>query len=336
MVFFRIPYGPVFLALSAILFSVESMASIPVRNSRVYKFHWSTEYFDSKENYFNDKTEFETNNAKGQLTTINSRTFLQQAMSRKPIYLYGGAHINYAKSTLGIVDRENSAVSEVFFGTHYWIDKKKFSVVPQVEIIASLFSVDATTDEVLTSEGAHRFKLGTWLIREFKYFRPFAYFGIEALSEGRASVSDVKIGTEILFDNMYLALSGKVIQTFKDDEDINNTGPRVDVVNRVNGGSYRYYVPNPMEMTATAQLGYRVDERMDLALNYTTQLQGLRIAKGDTITVSLSLDIGDDIESHEYLSDRKKHRKKRKKKIKKFRPGLDEEEKQLLDDDDGD
>jgi len=308
-------------------------SSPPVASGHIWKFSWQTDFFSSNQNYQNNKTEYLELANGGKLSTANSRISLQTPWLKNGLNLYAGANIDYAKSTLANVDRENSTVSEVFLGFKFWFDTKKTKMVSNVELVASLNKINENSDDVISSEGVHHLNLGTWIFREFGIFKPFAYLGVDLLSEGRAWFYDLKFGNEFFFNPLYFNLAARLSETIKDDDEINQSANRFAPIDRVNGGSFKYYSINPMELAAEATFGYRTHDFIDISLSYSSQLQGLRTAKGDTVSLAIRIEFGDDLVTQNVIDRRQKSNSRSKKKVKSFRPALDEDEQKLLEDD---
>lgn len=316
-----------FALLSSLFLSTFCLGDPPQNLPYEWRVYIKSEYENLTENF----------NATGGATSlITGGSFMHFATKLGAIYrpsktwsFYSGVRVAYSKSVLGAFERTNSNLTDVFGGVNYHTELKKFELIPTAEVNFSLNQIDLATDDVLLNDGLTNFKLGIWILKDFKRFVPYFYGGIILNNDDYASLYQASIGSKLVFSNWYMFMEVSDNGILKDDGNLATPNVRFDVINRVNAGSYRFYSVNPFHMDVNAGMNYDVSKlfAFGAALNYP--FKGERYSKGLSFLFNLTWNFGATDEVRQVI---KETIKKKEKKDNRFKEKLEDEDQRYFED----
>ena len=159
--------------------------------------------------------------------------------------LYGGLKYSQATSISSKIQRTQSALSDLNLGINYrWIDSD-FSVYPGFFISFPLVTNDLETDDVLVNEGASVIAIPFYFDYRLKIAALYAGLTPALIGDGRGARVFYTLGIKKRIGSIIFNLEYAGMDTIKDDDFTATPDIPTAVVDRVNGGSFRYFSVNP-------------------------------------------------------------------------------------------
>jgi hypothetical protein len=194
--------------------------------------------------------------------------------------LFLGTAINNVEThTLGIV-RTNSTIAETQLGADYLFYWGQIDMIPVLSASIPTQRIDVKTDEAINTDGAMKIA-GTLLMRKAidKFYANWRV-GFLYQDDGRASYVPWGLGASWNTESFEFGadLSGQQVVAY--DVDTDNKQTRLALLNRVNGGSYKFYSINPYTIDLQGWLKYNLDESVGLVAGAGTTMTGANAAAG--------------------------------------------------------
>ena len=134
---------------------------------------------------------------------------------------------------------------------------------PLVTMSQPLNSFSNITNELITSDGVQKLEAGAWsYLRILNSLYPFLYSGFVYKSQGLSNLLTVKTGVLL---NSYLkhksflqiGLLGVGFQSIVPDEYSTSPSRRTNILEKLNGSSFRYYSVNPSNIDLGGWIGIK-------------------------------------------------------------------------------
>lgn len=243
--------------------------------------------------------------------------------------IYAGADYSYSKSSILNIDRTTGGLPYLRFGARHFIKYRKFDLIPIVDLNIAIRKVDPTGDDVLISDGVSKLTFGAWAQTKWKKFIPYTFFGLTYCTDGFASpfVFRTGISREVGSFSFFgeVAYFGIVI----DDEYLKTPNVRLNVVNAVDGGSYKFYSINPERTDVSGGLSYTINSEWKTDFRIDYPFQGARYAQGISGMFGFSWNFGDVDSDREIINN--PGMKKKFKADGKFKDKLEDDDQELFE-----
>ena len=171
--------------------------------------------------------------------------------------IYGGFTYSSTESYDGTITRTNSGFNELLAGGQYWYRFSGYRLVPAADLVYPLVRVDREADDVLLGEGAIKAKFGSWVLFPNGRWVPFGYLGYEYRDEGRSHALPYSVGIKWkMAPPLWAQFEYRGYERLFANADSENRNVRDAFLQKVNGGSYRYYSINPSYSEFNVEAGY--------------------------------------------------------------------------------
>lgn len=197
--------------------------------------------------------------------------------------LFGGFTYSRAKSLTDQVQRTQSAFTDLHLGANYRAVEGSFSLYPGMALSVPLTTIDPATDDVLLSEGAFALSLPVYMDYKWSFLALYANLTPSFLGDERGARVFYALGAKKRVGPFILNVELNGMDTFVNDGLTETPNLRTDVVNRVNGGSFRYYSINPGVYHVAAQARFRITQMFIAGVGYAQELNGSRHSAGTSI-----------------------------------------------------
>lgn len=253
-----------------------------------YRLDADVSYFSSSSNFIAGGGGAETLPNSGSFTDIQTALKYTQDLDVEQ-RVYGGLNIASVESWDGNTTRSNSGLNEILAGWQYWIGWSSFHLVPHADLVYPLFRVDRGGDEALLGEGALKVRGGGTVLTKFGTWRPFIYLGYEYRDEGRSHAVPYALGAKWKGRKFWFEPQYRGFERLFANEDTENRGARDGFLEKVDGGSYRFYSINPSLSEFALEAGYlfgAITARAGVAYTVagSSSAQGFTILGGLTYT----------------------------------------------------
>jgi hypothetical protein len=263
---------------------------------------------DFNANYFSSTSNYAAGGREG---LPNGNSFTQFDLSGRGRYvlsaprwaLLGGAMMSSAKSQ-GLdsagrtTTRTNTALSEFSLGAQYHLGTfAKNEIYPEVVLHYPLekVSTDAQADTVPNSEGVYLLSARMKTQRNLNSWRMFSHGGFGFQGQGRSTLLQYGFGFDLPQKNYMYGAEVSGYETVSKDSESKNAGsgdPANDrnvFINRVLGGSKKYYSYNPSLTNISAFIKYGYKPWMKFGFGGGTSLRGANTANGYFLEATLSM-----------------------------------------------
>lgn len=244
-----------------------------------------SEYFFSHANYGESRGSFENLSTSNKWSSFENRLKTRYGFTNA-ISLFGGIGASASTATNFGVDRNNSAVNEVFAGVDFLLARRWWRVVPEFE---ASYPTDQTTKlqtNPLTSNGAAYANLGVFLFKPYRYLRFEGYLGFHLPGEDLAKRFVYSLGAEIAMFGAFTV--GGAVQGYESVvADATSNAERKLTQATADATSERFWAYNPALLEAKGWIGLRFDRSFGVRLGYAKTLNGVRTAEGQSVLLSL-------------------------------------------------
>jgi hypothetical protein len=220
-----------------------------------YRVDANFSYFSTDSNYAPGGGSSTTLNNNGYFTDMITTGKFTQDLDRE-MRVYGGFTYSMTESYDGTNTRSNAGFNELMAGGQYWMDILGFPTVPSVDLVYPIVRVDRGSDDALLGEGAIRVRGGSWMRLNRGTWVPFVYLGYEYRDEGRSHAIPYSAGLKWRNNPMWAQLEYRGYERLFANSDTENRTSRDTFLQKVDGGSYRYYSINQAISEAAFEAGY--------------------------------------------------------------------------------
>jgi len=328
----------VFLTMQVFtLFAAANQEFPPWRlKPKIWKLSTQTSYFTTDANYAQQRGTYADLSGDNSLTLLEQRTRARYNFNRR-VSVFGGFDFTKVDTRSADFDRSNTNVSGVRLGLNYDLGQKWVRWIAEVEGFFSTDPIDVDTQEALTNDGVASVRAEMFAFRPFRWAYVFAHAGLLYRDEGLATLGLWGIGFEKPFSDRYLVGAGlDGYETVIGDE--LRLSDRQQIIERVNGGSFRFYSYDPALIEARAWVGWNPSDPWQLRFGGGHTLNGVRSAAGLNLFLSLaySFDPKPDRESFQYFrSVRPEIRRKNRRALEDFKVDEEPPERDLFDQNEG-
>ncbi len=254
-------------------------------NQSSFGFQTQSEYFFSHANYGESRGSYENLIAGNKWSSFENRIKARYGFTNS-VSLFGGIGANASTATNLGLDRNNSAVTEVFAGVDLLLARRWWRVVPEFE---ASYPTDQTTKlqaNPLTSDGSAYANLGVFLFKPYKYLRFESYLGFHLPGDDLAKRFVYSLGAEIAMFGAFAV--GGAIQGYESVlADGTSNAERKLTQGLADATSERFWGYNSALLEAKGWIGLRFDRSFGIRLGYAKTLNGVRTAEGQSVLLSL-------------------------------------------------
>jgi hypothetical protein len=244
-----------------------------------------SEYFFSHANYGESRGSYENLATSNKWTSFENRIKARYGFTNN-VSLFGGIGANASTATNFGLDRNNSAITEVFAGVDFLLARRWWRVVPEFE---ASYPTDQTTKlqtSPLTSDGSAYANLGIFMFKPYKYLRFESYLGFHLPGDDLAKRFVYSLGAEIAMFGAFTV--GGAIQGYESVlADGTSNAERKLTQATADATSERFWGYNSALLEAKGWVGLRFDRSFGVRLGYAKTLNGVRTAEGQSILLSL-------------------------------------------------
>ncbi len=234
-----------------------------------------------------------------------------------------GGDGGYVKSNDGFYDRTSIYMSQVRLNTQYLFRNSVIWIAPQIEVIFPFAGVPFETDDVLISENS---QTQTGKINLFKawtrFFHTYGYFGYTARSEGRSHYIPVGLGTRFSITPLWFGFEVNASKTVINDDLTTQARYRNNVINRVDGGSNKYFSINPEYTNLGGYIQWPVDRSLSFKVAANATVQGKSYSQDFGWLASVTYAFGGHVDDPSYLPllyQEESKQELRRKRLRKFK-----------------
>ncbi|OQW49902.1 MAG: hypothetical protein A4S09_11690 [Proteobacteria bacterium SG_bin7] len=243
--------------------------------------------------------------------------------------IYAGADYSYSKSTTSNIERTTGGLPYIRVGLRHFLKYKKFDLIPIADLNIAIRKVDPYTDDVLISDGVSKFTLGTWMLTKWKKIIPYTFLGFTYCTDDFASPYMVRFGAS--YDTGSFSFFGEVLyfSTLINDKYLSNPSARLNVINTVDGGSFKFYSINPGHTDISGGISYAINPEWNAEFRIDYPFEGVRYPQSMSGTFRVSWNFGDTDADREILKNPKI--KKNFKSEGKFKDKLEDADQELFE-----
>jgi len=179
-------------------------------------------------------------------------------------------------------------VTELHAGIQYRLARKPVVFIPELFVTQPFNSIDSSTDEVLTGEGAFVVQGGFWLKKSILGFHNYLYLGANHRNEGRSNLALHSIGTYLKPKPWVFGAEIYGYDSITDDKETDTPLTKLTVTSTVSGSSLRYYAINPSILEFKLWTGFDFDNDIQINGGYVFPITGKNTARGNTILFGLT------------------------------------------------
>ncbi|MCM2281740.1 MAG: hypothetical protein NDI61_07825 [Bdellovibrionaceae bacterium] len=250
---------------------------------------------------------------------------------------FSGGEITQATAKDSSLERDNSALSNVYVGANAIVMQGWLRLIGELEALYSTDPIDIDTTDALTNDGVHHVRGSLFAFKPFRLFTVYAHGGLKYRDEGLATLALWGAGLEKpLFQRFLLGVGLEGYETVVNDE--LPAANRTSVTNRANAGSQTFFAHDPALLEARAWAGWSPVNAWQIRAGYGQSLDGVRSAAGQTlfVNVSYNFDPKPSRESFQaYRAQRAAIRKKSRQALEDFKVDSEKSDPDLFDPDDG-
>lgn len=275
-------------ALLLVLIPQFTSAEAPRRHkSNHYDLNISSHFFSSSANYDTTGAVFEKLPNNGELTLWENQFNLQYGLNNF-WGIFGGLNFTQGQSSNSSNNRNRSALADAHIGANLKWKFKKLLIFNDAKVIYPMDNFESDTTEMILNEGALALENKNWI--EYKLFKHRLYLmaGLKYQDDGRSALFPWSLGAHRHTKKFFYGAEVGGFEAITDDEDIARPANKLDVTNRVNSGSLKFYSINPSLLYTEAWLGYRWSSKLNFGLSYNKTLNGKNSAEGQSFGFNLT------------------------------------------------
>jgi hypothetical protein len=255
---------------------------------RTFEMSGGATYFESTSNF---------NDVGTNINLISSNKYALLDMFLETRYVFkdfwsvrAKAFISNAESKNTDFNRSNSTLNTLEASGDWMVYRGFMDVVPELTMRYSLDQISNTQDSVITNEGVLEIIAMLKAQNNYQWFSYYAGGGYDFRSE-RSSVMPWYVGGGLQWKHSFFGLELNGFQTITDDSDKGSTNEAIrnTLIQRVNGGSYKFYSINPSHIQVQANLDIGFSSGFVVKSYIANSISGQNYANGLTIGVALNL-----------------------------------------------
>lgn len=189
--------------------------------------------------------------------------------------------------------RNNSSIPEIHLGADALLYRGFVDWTGELQLIFPLETIKSTQDTAFNSEGVTQLLGWVGFDQRKSNFIWYGQGGFNYRMEGRSSLLMYEAGAGLRWNRNSFGAELGGFQSVMDDGDKGSEAKRNAVIQRVNGGSFRFYSVNPSVMEFRLWSEHEISSRFKLDLNVAYPFSGSNYANGMTFgaVVSMAFDL---------------------------------------------
>lgn len=277
-----------FLILICLAYKANSFNKLKTYEPRTFEVGAGVSYFESTSN-------FNSSGNKVNLLSTNKYTLIDSVLESRYVFpgawsVSAAAGVSNAESKNTDFVRTNSVLNMVSVGADYMVYRGFMDLIPEFTFKYSLDPISTTQDTVMTNEGVMEL---TAMLRAQNNYSWFSYYlgaGYSYRAE-RSGLLPWNVGAGIKWGHQsFIGAELSGFQTISDDGDKGTLeSARYALIQRVNGGSYKFYSVNPSAIQAGVNLDVAFSRAFIIKSSFTTAMSGQNYANGMTISLGLTV-----------------------------------------------
>lgn len=243
-------------------------------------------YLTTSANYTDHSTSLDFDGGYGYsefLSLIYGRFDLSNAIS-----IFSELSLNSASSENPTNTYQAFKAAGAAVGANYSMNLPFIKVVPEFKGYFAIEKYDRGSDEVMTSDGANYFDLGTHIFKTFSPIQLHGYISYEYRTEGFSSLMNYQVDATYKTRDASLTFGAKGFESISDDDNTNNASFRQTYLDEVNGSSMLYAATNPSRTDLFAQAKVSLGDSIDLYGGAAKSIRGKN--NGDILTFTVGLE----------------------------------------------
>lgn len=277
-----------FLILICLAYKANSFNKLKTYEARTFEVGAGVSYFESTANFNGDGN-------KVNLLSTNKFTLLDSVLESRYVFpgawsISASAGISNAESKNTDFVRTNSVLNMVSASVDYMVYRGFMDLIPEFTFKYSLDPISATQDTVMTNEGVMEMTAMLKAQNNYSWFSYYLGAGYNYRSE-RSGLLPWNLGAGVKWGHQsFVGAEISGFQSISDDGDKGTLeSARYSLIQRVNGGSYKFYSVNPSHIQAGVNLDVAFSRAFVLKSSFATSLSGQNYANGMTISLGLTI-----------------------------------------------
>tara|TARA_B110001454_G_scaffold219200_1_gene251808 strand:+ start:33271 stop:34404 length:1134 start_codon:yes stop_codon:yes gene_type:complete len=245
--------------------------------------------------YFETTSNFNDVGTKVNLISSNKYSLLDMFLESRYVFrdfwsVRAKAFISNAESKSTDFNRTNSTLNTLEVSGDWMVYRGFMDVIPELTMRYSLDQISNTQDAVLTSEGILEIIALLKVQNNYQWFSYYAGGGYNFRNE-RSSVMPWYLGGGVQWKHSFLGLELNGFQTITDDSDKGGTNEAIrnTLIQRVDGGSYKFYTVNPSHIQVQANLDIGFSSGFVVKSYIANSISGQNYANGMTVGIAMNL-----------------------------------------------
>ncbi|MCK6599514.1 MAG: hypothetical protein L6Q37_14200, partial [Bdellovibrionaceae bacterium] len=277
----------IFLFLFLLTHEVDAFSKLKTYEERTFEITGGVKYFDTNSNYNSQGT-------KVNLLSSNKYTLYDTFLQSRYVFqggfsISGQAIATYAESKNTDFNRTNSTFNAISVSADYMVYRGFMDFIPEFKLLYSFDPVSYNQDNVMTNEGVMELNASLRAQNNYSWLNYYVSGGFNYRNE-RSSLFPWELGLGIRWRNSYLGLELSGFQSVMDDNDKGTLeSARYSLVQRVNGGSYRFYTINPAHNQASVNIDIGFSRAVILKTFFSSSLGGTNYSNGIYAGVGINL-----------------------------------------------
>ncbi|OYZ22210.1 MAG: hypothetical protein B7Y39_07900 [Bdellovibrio sp. 28-41-41] len=245
--------------------------------------------------YFETTSNFNDVGSKVNLISSNKYALLDMFLETRYVFkdfwsVRAKAFISNAESKNTDFNRSNSTLNTLEASGDWMVYRGFMDVMPELTMRYSLDQISNTQDSVITNEGVLEITAMLKAQNNYQWFSYYAGGGYNFRSE-RSSVMPWYVGGGMQWKHSFFGLELNGFQTITDDSDKGNTNEAIrnTLIQRVDGGSYKFYSINPSHIQIQANLDVGFSSGFVVKSYIANSISGQNYANGLTVGIAVNL-----------------------------------------------
>lgn len=190
------------------------------------------------------------------------------------------ANVSNAESKNSDFVRTNSTFSQLSLTADYMVYRGFMDFIPELTFSYSLDPIEKNQDTVMTNEGVMELIAMLKAQNSYSWFSYYLGCGFNYRNE-RSGLFPWNVGGGVRWGQSFVGIEVSGFQSVMDDPDKGTLeSPRYSLIQKVNGGSYRFYSVNPSETKASLNIDLGFSRGIVLKSFVATSLVGQNFSSG--------------------------------------------------------
>jgi hypothetical protein len=243
-------------------------------------FELGANYFYTEANYFT------LGGSTTNLTSGNHYMLIDSTLSARYVAsnmsFFATGFLSSAESRDTLVTRKNATFTQALLGVDFVMMDYFVQIIPELGGIIPITTVSSVPSNVITNEGVYEAWARVNVQKEFGRLRAYSWIGFDYRSDGRSSLLPWGLGLSAKLGSFRLGAEVTGSHTVVNDADSEffKKQNRITIVNGINGGSCKFYCPNPSLIDSLVFINWNATPAFSMQLNGGTTLAGENSAAG--------------------------------------------------------